>query len=88
MNNMNNNSINYTQSVRKPKIDTFEYIFKINNNVDQNRIINYISEMQLSMENSKEPENINNENENMNENNEENEEEISSSSNHLFNKKK
>lgn len=87
INNLNNNSINYTQRIRKPKIDTFEYIFKINNNVDQNRIINYISEMQLNLENTKETENINNENENMNENNEENEEEISSSSHHLFNKK-
>jgi hypothetical protein len=43
--------------------------------------------MQLNLENTKETENINNENENMNENNEENEEEISSSSHHLFNKK-
>ena len=53
-NNINVKDYNSVQTTRKPKINYFEYIFKINNNFDQNRIFNYISEMQLKLENEKE----------------------------------
>jgi len=60
---------------RKPKIDTFEYIFKINNNIDQNKIINCTSEINRKNENKEE------------ENNDENNKEMSSSSDYIFNNK-
>jgi hypothetical protein len=59
---------------RKPKIDTFEYILKINNNMDQNKIINCTSETNQKMENKEE-------------NNEENKIEMSSSSDYAYNNK-
>ena len=65
---------NAINNKRKPKIDTFEYIIKINNNIDQKKIINITSETNQKIENKVE----NNENNNI---------EISSSSDYAYNNK-
>ena len=65
---------NVIHSKRKPKIDTFEYILKINNNIDQNRIINCTSETYQKIESKVE-------------NKEETNKEMSSSSDYIYNNK-
>ena len=48
-NNLSNNNI-FAFSQRKPKIDTLEYMFKISNNLDHNKILNYIDNIKESHE--------------------------------------
>ena len=64
---VDNNVLIY--NMRKPKINTLEYVYRINNNIDVNKLITSLSNLDLQ----------NNESNNMNENNNDNENEKVSS---------
>ena len=90
--NTSNTYRNNQSGIRKPRIDSLEFVFKINSQVDSNRIIDYLSKMETIQEknnlNNNNNNNIDKENNNINEeeNNDSNIIENATNSNFIYKK--